>query len=92
MTDLLTRDEARKLQGDTFSVFGDEERIKTRRLCRDYLTLWDRYEEFQKALHFAKKARDTYQVGLLEARDRNKELEALIPKRLIQRVGGTDTR
>ena len=50
MTDLLTPDEARKLQGDTFSIFGDEERIKTRWLCRDYLTLWERNKDLKAAL------------------------------------------
>ena len=58
MTDLLTPDEVREIAK---YLIGES---SLARLCRNYITLWDR----------------------------NKELEALIPKRLIQRVGGTDTR
>ena len=57
MTDLLTPDEVRDrlLQWEAGLDIED-----TDRLCKDYLTLWDR----------------------------NKELEALIPERLIERLKG----
>ncbi len=58
MTDLLTPDEVTSMERRSLWPYKD-----LARLCRDYLTLWDR----------------------------NKKLKALIPKRLIQRVGGTET-
>ena len=61
MTDLLTPDEVRNALARP-NRWGLGLALE-KRLCRDYLTLWDR----------------------------NKELEALLPKRLIQRVGGTET-
>ena len=67
MADLLTPEEVREIKQmyarRPVSAAKGKAFHQVRRICRDYLTLWDR----------------------------NKELEALIPKRLIQRVGGTET-
>jgi len=72
MTDLLTPEEVSGIRGQFAAcIMGNPKwgpdmppiLDHVPRICRNYLTLWDR----------------------------NKELEALIPKRLIQRVGGTET-
>lgn len=57
MTELVTPEEVQELLENDYYGY------RVHRLCRDYLTLWER----------------------------NKELEALILKRLIQRVDGTET-
>lgn len=81
MTDLLTPDEVKDIAdggGGWEHACGWVYSDKTvTRLCRDYLTLWGERDRLES------------QRDVLV--DRNKELEALIPKRLIQRVGGTET-
>ena len=44
MTDLLKPDEVREIHSSTFGPFREMNRDRARRLCRDYLTLWDELE------------------------------------------------
>ena len=53
MTDLLSPEEVRKIDGERRGLGVSHETVA--RLCRDYLTLWDRYEKLADDLDVVRK-------------------------------------
>lgn len=47
MTDLLTPEEVRKMGNSTLATICLDLGVSVERLCRDYLTLWDRNKELE---------------------------------------------
>ena len=81
MTDLLTPEEVRQLLSDTPGVFVTAQQSLQRRLCRDYLTLWEKNEKKRAALKVLGVIESVLELCEEERdalKERVKELEELV--------------